>query len=63
MSEEPEELKVIEMETCDAPRVNTGKHSLVGYKNGKPSEEEPFDEIRLVENVGSEFELKYKGKL
>jgi hypothetical protein len=39
------------------------KHMLVGYRDGEMVEDEPFDEIRLIENVDGEKPLKYKGIL
>ncbi len=60
-----EELEIINLspDDKDIEYGNHRLHLLVGYKNGKPSNDPPFDELRLIENVGTDEEIKYKGKL
>ncbi len=38
-------------------------HAFIGLRGGKVVEDEPFDEIRLIENIGTDKQVKYKGVL
>lgn len=63
MSEELEVVDLVPVEEIAKPEKAYRRHALIGYKDGKPSSDPPFDELRLVEDIGTDEELKYKGKL